>query len=70
MEDYDRLTVLSKTDEVILKNVKQQLMSRNVKLQVCESIFFLKFKRSKGCFRWTCCLHSKEGDRKCLQMSV
>jgi len=50
MEDYDRLTVLSKTDEVILKNVKQQLMSRNVKLQVCESIFFLKLKRPKGRF--------------------
>jgi len=50
MEDYGRLTVLSKTDEVILKNVKQQLMSRNVKLQVSASIFFLKFKRPKGRF--------------------
>jgi hypothetical protein len=50
MEDYDRLTVLSKTDEVILKNVKQQLMSRNVKLQVCESILFPRFKRPKGRF--------------------
>lgn len=50
MEDSDRLTVLSKTDEVILKNVKRQLMSRNVKLQVCEYIFFLKFKRPKGRF--------------------
>jgi hypothetical protein len=50
MEDYDKLTMLSKTDEVILKNVKQQLMSRNVKLQVCESIFFLKYKRPNGRF--------------------
>ena len=45
MEDSDRRTLASKTGEVMLKNVEQQLMSRNVKLQVCESIFFLKFKR-------------------------
>jgi hypothetical protein len=45
MEGSDRRTVLSKTDEVVLKNVKQQLMSRNVKLQVCEIILFLKLKR-------------------------
>lgn len=37
MEDYAYPTVLprSKMDEVVLKNLKQQLMSRNVELQVC-----------------------------------
>jgi hypothetical protein len=49
MEGSDRHSVLSKTDEVLI-NVKQQLMSRNVKLQVCETILFLKFKRPEGRF--------------------
>jgi hypothetical protein len=37
MEECEILTVSlrHKADEAVLKNVKQQLMSRNVKLQVC-----------------------------------
>lgn len=43
------VSVRNKADELVVGRVKQQLMSRNVKLQVCQTVLFQKYKDGRSC---------------------